>query len=940
MAASSSGSRRYDVFSSFSGEDVRKTFLSHLLKALDGRSIKTFIDHGIERSRPIAPELLSAIRESSISIVIFSKNYASSTWCLNELVEIHKCFNDFGQMVIPVFYDVDPSEVRKQTGRFGEAFETTCKDKTEDVKQGWIRVLSDIASIAGEHLQNGSDEASMTEKIANDVSNKLVTRSNDFGGFVGIEAHLEALNSMLCLESKEARMIGILGTSGIGKTTIARALFSQLFTSNFHHRAFVAYKRTIRDDYGMKLSWEEQFLSDILGQKDFKIYHLGMVEQRLKHKKVLIVLDDVDDLELLKTLVGQTRWFGSGSRIIVITQDRRLLKAHKINLIYEVEFPSKALSLKMLCRSAFEQDSPPRGFMEVAVQVAELTGNLPLGLSILGSSLRGREKKEWMEMLPELQNGLDEDIEKILRASYDKLDKKCQELFIYIAFACLFNGAQVSYIKDLLEDRLSVRLTMLADKSFIRITSPYETIEMHSLLQKLGREIVHAESIDNPGKRRFLVDADDIVDVFTHNTGTETLVGIYFNTSDISEPFFIHEKSFEGIHNLQFLIVCDYGWGRKNEARLYLPQGLVHLPRKLRLLIWNNYPLKCFPSNFKAEFLVELEMEDSKLEKLWEGTQALGSLKKINMRNSRYLKEIPDLSLAINLEKLYLFGCKSLLTLHSSIQYVIKLRRLNMGNCTKLESVPTHVNLKSLKSLEYLNLRGCIRLRNFPQISLYNSTGFFWSELISTVSYLEQASSSSRSRYDVFPSFSGADVRKSFLGHVMKELDYKSIKTFKDHRIERSRSIGHELLSAIRESRISIVIFSKNYASSTWCLNELVEIHDQSCKTLLGRRSVIPIFYDVDPSEVRKQTGEFGEVFKLTCERRPEEDKQRWIQALVDVANMAGVDSRNWCDEATMVKKIAEDVLNNIITPWNFFDESVGLEAHIGNEFNIKKRRL
>lgn len=358
----------------------------------------------------------------------------------------------------------------------------------------------------------------MTEKIAIDVLNKLIPPTDDFGGFVGIGAHLEALNSMLCLESEEARMVGILGTSGIGKTTIARALFSQL-SSKFHHRAFVAYKRTIRDDYGMKLYWEEQLLSEILGQKDLKIYHLGMVGRRLKHKKVLIILDDVDDVELLKTLVGQTEWFGSGSRIIVITQDRQLLKAHNIDFIYEVEFPSKALALKMLCRSAFEQDSPPDGFMEVAVEVAELSGNLPLGLSVLGSSLRRREKKEWMEMLHELQNGLNENIEKTLRVSYDRLDKGCQELFIYLAFACLFNGVQVSYIKDLLEYRLSVRLTVLADKSFIRITSsPYETIEMHNLLQKLGREIVHAESIDNPGKRRFLVDAEDICDVFTDNT--------------------------------------------------------------------------------------------------------------------------------------------------------------------------------------------------------------------------------------------------------------------------------------------------------------------------------------------------------------------------------------------------------------------------------------
>ncbi|XP_010434743.1 PREDICTED: disease resistance protein RPP4-like [Camelina sativa] len=160
-ASSSSGSRRYDVFPSFSGEDVRKTFLSHLRKELDRKSIITFMDHGIERSCQIAPELLKAIREARISMVIFSKNYSSSTWCLNELVEIHKCYKELDQMVIPVFYDVDPSDVRKQTGEFSKVFEETCKDKTEDVKQEWKRVLSEIASIAGEHLQNGSDEASV-----------------------------------------------------------------------------------------------------------------------------------------------------------------------------------------------------------------------------------------------------------------------------------------------------------------------------------------------------------------------------------------------------------------------------------------------------------------------------------------------------------------------------------------------------------------------------------------------------------------------------------------------------------------------------------------------------------------------------------------------------------------------------------------------------------
>jgi hypothetical protein len=345
----------------------------------------------------------------------------------------------------------------------------------------------------------------MVKKIANDVSNKLFPLPKGFGDFVGIEDHIKAIKSILCLESKEARiMVGIWGQSGIGKSTIGRALFSQL-SSQFHHRAFITYKSTSGSDVsGMKLSWEKELLSEILGQKDIKIDHFGVVEQRLKHKKVLILLDDVDNLEFLKTLVGKAEWFGSGSRIIVITQDKQLLKAHEIDLVYEVELPSQGLALKMISQYAFGKDSPPDDFKELAFEVAELVGSLPLGLSVLGSSLKGRDKDEWVKMMPRLRNDSDDKIEETLRVGYDRLNKKNRELFKCIA--CFFNGFKVSNVKELLED--DVGLTMLADKSLIRIT-PDGDIEMHNLLEKLGIEIDRAKSKGNPGKRRFLTDFED-----------------------------------------------------------------------------------------------------------------------------------------------------------------------------------------------------------------------------------------------------------------------------------------------------------------------------------------------------------------------------------------------------------------------------------------------
>jgi len=510
-AASSSGS---DIFPSFSGEDVRKNFLSHLLKQLNRRSINTFMDHVIERSCIIADALISAIREARISIVIFSKNYAASTWCLNELVEIDNCSKYFGQKVIPVFYDVDPSHVRKQIGEFGKVFKKTCEDKPADQKQRWVKALTDISNIAGEDLRNGPNDAHMVEKIANDVSNKLFHPPKGFGDLVGIEDHIEAIKSILCLESKEAKiMVGIWGQSGIGKSTIGRALFSQL-SSQFPLRAFVTYKSTSGSDVsGMKLSWQKELLSEILGQKDIKIDHFGVVEQRLKHKKVLILLDDVDNLEFLKTLVGKAEWFGSGSRIIVITQDRQLLKAHEIDLVYEVKLPSQGLALQMISQYAFGKDSPPDDFKALAFEVAELAGSLPLGLSVLGSSLKGRDKDEWVKMMPRLRNDSDDKIEETLRVCYDRLNKKNRELFKCIA--CFFNGFKVSNVKELLED--DVGLTMLVEKSLIRIT-PDGDIEMHNLLEKLGREIDRAKSKGNPGKRQFLTNFEDIQEVLAEKT--------------------------------------------------------------------------------------------------------------------------------------------------------------------------------------------------------------------------------------------------------------------------------------------------------------------------------------------------------------------------------------------------------------------------------------
>lgn len=109
--ASSSKICKYDIFLSFRVEDTRRTFVSHLYNALEQRGIHAFKDdEWLESGKSISTELLKATEDARFAVVIFSKSYASSRWCLEELAHIIKCKNELEQIVIPVFYDVRPSK--------------------------------------------------------------------------------------------------------------------------------------------------------------------------------------------------------------------------------------------------------------------------------------------------------------------------------------------------------------------------------------------------------------------------------------------------------------------------------------------------------------------------------------------------------------------------------------------------------------------------------------------------------------------------------------------------------------------------------------------------------------------------------------------------------------------------------------------------------------
>ena len=151
---SSTSQWKYDVFLSFRGEDTRNTATDFLNYALERRGIYTFKDdEKLEKGKTIKSELLKAIEESRFAVVILSENYASSTWCLEELVKIIDYKKEKGMTVAPIFNKVDPSDVWKQMGTFTQAFVEHEKQFKEKVST-WRAVLSHVANIAGYHVNN------------------------------------------------------------------------------------------------------------------------------------------------------------------------------------------------------------------------------------------------------------------------------------------------------------------------------------------------------------------------------------------------------------------------------------------------------------------------------------------------------------------------------------------------------------------------------------------------------------------------------------------------------------------------------------------------------------------------------------------------------------------------------------------------------------------
>ncbi|KAJ0439161.1 putative TIR domain, P-loop containing nucleoside triphosphate hydrolase [Helianthus annuus] len=717
MASSSSHAHNknyvYDVFLSFCGEDTRKTFVDHLYDALDRHGICTFKDdQKLQKGKEINDELLQSIQDSRCYIIVFSKLYASSSWCLNELLKIMECHKTNGQTAFPVFYDVDPSDVRKQTGSVGEAL-IVHKNKSEEIGK-WREALKAATNLSGWDVRKTANghEAQVIKLIVEKVSLELwPTNSYVDENLVGMEQRMQDLDRRLEIGLSDIRMIGIKGMGGIGKTTLARAIFDKI-SINFEGKSFVENVREKTSKFGLE-KLQEQVLRDVLKDKCISVQNVhegkNLMRKRLCGTKVLVALDDVDHEGQLEELAGDPNWFKPGSRIIITTRDEHVLNIYTEKWIYDVNLLSTKEAIRLFSRHAFGKNIPTQEYESQSHEVVRYAAGLPLTIKVLGSFLRGKKKSEWSDALARLEKIPLKKTLEILKVSYESLEDDYKNIFLDVA----------CFLKDWEEDD-AIRmlescgfhprndLRVLEKKSLLTLNkSSGSFIQMHDHLIELGKDIVRREHPDEPNKHSRLWIQEEIEHVLAGNSDNEAAKCI-----DLNITRGIYLKGFGNMKKLRCLIVNHGKHKVSHDLVNHLwkhDKGRSYFPNSLQYLYWYEYPNRCLPKTFEANNLVALEMPWSNIKQLWKGEKVMKKLKFLNLSYAKELRSL-DLGLTPNLERLHLKCCYKLVALDVHDGCLKSLVYLNLTECKGLESISF---IKQMESLEVLHL--ChLDLKEFP----------------------------------------------------------------------------------------------------------------------------------------------------------------------------------------------------------------------------------
>lgn len=715
MASSSSATKTsYDVFLSFRGIDTRNIFTDHLYNALHRTGTRPFMDDPELRvGDEISEALLKAIKESKTYIVVFSENYAESHWCLDELVEIHECYDTMGRLIIPVFFNIDPWVVRHQKKSFEEALKkheasSSKRDRSGNIFRDrrkidrWRVSLTKVANFSGFHVDKYQSEALTINEAVNRVLLEINPMTLQVAKYpVGLYSGVKDITLLLSSSFESVTKIGIYGTGGIGKTTLAKAVYNENLR-HFEASCFLADIRKVMQTPLGLVSLQQQLFHDILKGKNISVLNVDngikLIQARICSTKVLIVLDDLDNIKPFEFLVGP---FASGSVIMITTRNEDLLDTIQVepSYRYQVNDLGDAESLQLFNKHAFGDSIESETLLQLSEEIIQHAKGLPLALEIFGSNLLNKPEVRWRWFIDRLQRFPNDDIQDKLMISFDALkliDPILQDIFLDIA--CFFvNNNKKDDVVRILETCYNfgdLNIDILKKSCLLRIGNESELL-MHDLLCKMGQRIVHNKSPDEPGEKSRLWVWKDIHDVLKENKGTEVIECIIPNDETYAGEFdelTLTTETFKRMCKLRFLYL----------KYLNLTGSFVQIFENLRWLRWSFCPLKSLPSDFCPPELVFLELPHSNISS-WKLNTVLKTLKILDVSHSSRLIATPDFDLLPCLETLILQNCPSLKTLPDSICSLGALKFLDILDCNSLEALP--VGLLNIPSL--VEFRAC-----------------------------------------------------------------------------------------------------------------------------------------------------------------------------------------------------------------------------------------
>ncbi|XP_039165718.1 disease resistance protein RPV1-like [Eucalyptus grandis] len=702
----------YEVFLSFRGPDTRKGFTDCLFTSLTEKGISVFRDNEeLPVGGKIKLSLTEAIKQSKIAIPIISKDYASSKSCLMELQQMLECRENKEQMIIPIFYDVDCSDVKHLKGSFGKSFYELVKNEGigRERINAWKKALRDIGEVRGLNLaeMNGGHHGKLIQLVVSDVWQRLKKRGLVVTEYlVGINRHVEEVMRKLNVDFCDGQavetfghkkcVVAICGMPGVGKTTLAKVVYNRLY----HLFDGFAYLENVQERYtqvaGLK-TLRIDLVSQLVNKGSQGFGTSDEVTLFIKHRfsnmKVLIFLDDVGDPEQLVQIAGELTDYGPGSRIIVTSRKQDVLTKVKVaDQKYEVEAMEEGEALQLFCKHAFGKDFIREIDHTLSSAIITATGGLPLALEVVGSFLFSKSKEVWEDTLKKFKHAPHKKVEKVLKMCYEDLDENQKKIFLDIA--CFFIGKDkriAIYMWEDCEFYPHEGIEALLVRFLVKVGENNE-LWMHDQLRDFGRDIVQKENPEEPCRRSRLWNHKEALAMLKERKGTEKVqaLGIMFDHG--TDVCFTCE-AFYPLWNLRFLkLDCANIEG-----------NLQNLLPNLRWLDWQVCPEKTLGlPYFNVEHLLILDLSWSRINQGWRGWELIREkakkLKVLNLTGCPELLESPEFPAPIKLERLILEACSKLSLISPSISNLSSLVSLNMKSCN-LDQLPDLGFAKALKEL-------------------------------------------------------------------------------------------------------------------------------------------------------------------------------------------------------------------------------------------------